>query len=63
MPTEPETPPPLRLGIHPDRPERLAVIRPDGSPAAWFAPDATLAEALAELERATIEVTVDDDAR
>jgi hypothetical protein len=54
----------LRLAVHPDRPERLAVIRPDGSAAPWFAYayDETREEALAKLAGAGIEVTVDDDA-
>lgn len=55
--------PSLRLAVHPDRPERLAVIRPDGRAAHWFSRETTIEEAIAKLARAGIAVTVDDDAR
>ena len=54
-PAEPGRPP-LRLGVHPTRPERLALIDEAGRARAWFAQDETRGEALAECRRAGIEV-------
>ncbi|HTU56284.1 MAG TPA: hypothetical protein VMF62_20135 [Acetobacteraceae bacterium] len=53
----------LRLGVHPDRPERLCVMTTDGTPKCWFAYDETLEEVKAKLACAGIEFTVDEDVR
>ena len=54
-PAEPGRPP-LRLGVHPSRPERLALIDGAGKARAWFAHDEPREEAVAECRRAGIEV-------
>jgi hypothetical protein len=46
-----------RLGRAPHRPERLALIRPDGSVSNWFARDATRDEIAELLARAGLRLT------
>jgi hypothetical protein len=48
-----------KIGRHNSRPERLAIIRPDGTPAMWFDMDQTEEELRAEIIRHGYAVAVD----
>ena len=52
-----------RIGIHPDRPERLCVMAPDGRVVNTRAYDETLDEVKSALIHAGIAFTVDDEIR
>ena len=49
-----------RLGRHPDRPERLAVIAMDGRALGWFAIDETREDAAAIIARSAYRLHDDD---
>jgi len=48
-----------KLGRHRRHPERLALIKPDGRPGAWFAQDQTVADIRAALARQGYSVADD----
>jgi hypothetical protein len=49
-----------RLGRHADRPERLALLRSDGTVSCWFARNATREEIAAALAKSGLVLRDDD---
>lgn len=50
-----------RIATHPSRPDRLAVLRPDGTASNWFGLDQSLADVAALLAGKGANVTPDGD--